>query len=254
VSISEAAALGITNLKAVAEGSDDRHLKFSFTTTKPIEANQTLTFIVTKKSTDPKKGNHEVKSAPFTYTVSYTVVSPNITSLKVQNNQVAIAGTNLFNTKANPLTVTLHSNVAGEKDVSTTVPDLKQATGFKSDVPSGLSPGCWSANVKWNQTPLGIPASSDQVRIDATPKITDAQRKTDSIAVKGEQLADTSACGGTKLHFRLVNSDATKTLDVTGTQVSLTEFTLALPADAKTGNWNVQVLQDATVVSSASLN
>jgi hypothetical protein len=67
LSIPEADQLGIKDVTTIADGSDDRHLKFSFSLTKPVAKDQTITFIITKKPADPK--GKDVQSAPFPYTL-----------------------------------------------------------------------------------------------------------------------------------------------------------------------------------------
>jgi hypothetical protein len=251
-SILEADSLGITDLKTIAEGSDDHKLNFSFKLTKPIETGQTLTFVITKKSTDPKKGNQEIKSTPFTYTVNYTVVSPSITGVTVQGGKVTVAGTAFFSTKTNPITVALHSDVIQEKDLAVTLPDGQTADKLMFDVPSGLSAGCWTVNVTWNKTPLAAPAAANQrILSEAAPKLTEAKRNDNSIAVKGEQLVDTSACKGKKLTFQLVKSDKTTLNPKVTARVSSSEVTLELPDAAKTGDWMVQAVQDSTPLEPA---
>jgi hypothetical protein len=264
VSILEADKLGITDVTTVTDGSDDKNLKFSFKTTKPIEAGQSLTFVIVKKPSDPKKGTQEVKSTPFVYSVAYVQVTPTIVKVAIADKKATVSGSGFFNTKANPLSVVLHpeGKDAKDKDVSVTLPDGQAVDTLTFDIPAGLAPGCWDVHVKLGGGGMeaSAPNKPDQKILSAaTPKLTDATRKADSITVKGEQLVDTSGCGGGKaLIFQLqqaapAKGATPKPVDVTAKLNSSTEATLSLPADAKKGDWTVHVLQGSDDVSNTKL-
>jgi hypothetical protein len=258
VSILEAQSLGITDVTTITDGSDERNLNFSFKLTKPIETGQTLTFIITKKPSDPKKGNQEIKSTPFTYSVNYPAATPSVTKVTVQDGKVTVTGTGFFNTKANPLGVLLRADGGKEKDVPVVLPDGEAADKLTFDVPASLPPGCWNVRVKLNQTEAPAPSqSSDKVLSAANPKLTEAKRTGASLAIKGDQLVDTSACGGKNLTFQVLKTGDTseKSLkSVTASLNSVSEATLVLPAEAETGAWTVRVLQGTDVKSSVPLN
>ena len=254
----EAHKLGITEAATATDGSDDQTLKFSFKTTKPIEPGQSLTFIVTKKPADPKKSSQEIKSAPLVYTVSYAEVTPTIAKVVIEDKKVTITGGGFFNTKVNPLTVSLHSD-STDKDVGATLPEGQAADKLTFDIPSGLSPGCWNVHVKMGAMETSAPNQPDQKILSAaTPKLTEAARNGDSIVIKGEQLVDTSGCNGKALKFQLGQSvppkgAQPKPVDVTDKLKSPTEATLSLPAAARTGDWTVHVLQGTDDVSNVKL-
>jgi hypothetical protein len=253
VSILEADKLGITDVTTITDGSDDHNLKFSFTTTKPIEAGQPLTFVITKKSADPKKSSQEVKSAPYVYSAAYVQITPTITKVAVTDNaKVTVSGSGFFNTKANPLVISLHA--AGQQNpVTVKAPDGFAQDTLNFDVPSGLTPGCWSVGVKVGSMEAPAPSKPDQILVKATPELTSALRTADGIVVKGKQLVDTSACQGQKLTFQLLKTGAAAAVEVNSKLVSSTEATLELRAEAKTGDWTVQVLQDAAVKATVKL-
>jgi hypothetical protein len=258
VSILEADKLGLTDVTTVTQGSDDRKLKFSFRITKPVETGQSLTFVITKKPVDPKKTGQEVKSTPFVYTVNYITGAPSVAKVAVADKKVTVTGSGFLNTKANPLSVTLHSEANG-KDVSVALPEGQAADKLTFDLPS-LPPGCWSVHVKVGSMEASAPDKPDQKILSATPKLTDAVRNANanSITVKGEQLADVPGCAGQNLKFQLQQAASTggtppQPLDVTHKVVSPTEATLSLPATAKTGEWTVHVLQGASDVSNTKL-
>jgi uncharacterized protein (DUF2249 family) len=252
ISILESDKLGITDVKTITEGSDDRHLKFSFTTTKAVEAGQSLTFVITKKPADPKKSTQELKSSPYVYSVAYVQTGPAITKVSIADNKkVTVTGSGFFNTKANPLVVSLQAD--NQKPVSVTLPDSFPQDTLSFDVPSGLAPGCWSVRVKVGAMEVSAPSKSDEVLSEAAPTLTDATRKTDTIAVKGEQLVDTSACKGKALKFQLLKAGETTGIDVTRKLGSPTEATLVLPSAATSGDWSVQVLQGTDVKGTVKL-
>jgi hypothetical protein len=137
--------------------------------------------------------------------------------------------------------------------VPVTLPDSVAQDKLSFDVPSGLAPGCWSVRVKVGSMEVTAPDKSDKILSEATPKLTDATRKGAVIAVKGEQLVDTSACHGKALKFQLLKAGQTKGVDVSSKQVSPAEATLTLPSDANTGDWTVEALQDKDVKSTVKL-
>ena len=254
VSILEADKLGIADIATTTDESDNRNLQFSFTTTKPIETGQTLTFIIIKKPSDSKEGSQEVKGAPYPYTVSYVEVTPSIENVVVANNKVSVTGNGFFNTKANPLSVFLRSD-GEDEDVSVTLPDGQPPNNLTFDIPSSLAPGCWNVHVKIGSMETSAP--DHKIPSPATPKLTEATRNGDSIEVKGEQLVDTSGCGGKALKFQLLRASPTnkepKAIGVDHKLNSPTEAILNLPDDAKTGNWTVHVFQGTDDVSNTNL-
>src|SRR5207248_10411337 len=127
----------------------------------------------------------EVKSAPFVHTVSYVEVAPAIVKVGIEDKKVTVTGRGFFNTKANPLSVSLHSD-GKDKDVSVTLPEGQAADKLTFNIPSGLAPGCWNVHVKLGSMETSAPNQADQKIIsEAAPKLTEASRSADSIAVKG---------------------------------------------------------------------
>lgn len=249
--ILEADQLGIKDVTAIADGSDDHHLRFSFTTTRPVSTGQPLTFIITKKSTDSKKSGKDVLSAPFIYTTAYVQIAPSVAKVSSDGKKVTVAGTGFVNTKANPLVISLIA-AGQEKPVSVATPDSFNHDKLAFDLPSGLAPGCWSVRIAVGA--MEAPGKADEnILSAATPELSGATRQASAITVKGKQLVDTSACHGKALRFQLLKTGETKGKDVTFKLVSQTEATLMLPAEAKTGDWSVEILQDGEVKSTVPL-
>jgi predicted secreted protein len=253
VNIAESETLGI-RVKTTNDDSDNQTLKFSFTTKDPIPPGQTLTFTVSKNPASSKSNTQTVKSSPFVYTVGYAAA---ITDVSVKDKAVTVTGTGFVDTKADPLTVALHSD-GKDKDVDVTLPDGQTADKLTFDVPSDLAPGCWTVQVKVGSKEATQPKNPQQILSEPSPQITAATRGTSSITVKGEQLVDTHSCGGKALTFQLqqaapAKGAAPKPVDVTAKLSPPSSATLALPAAAKTGSWMVQLLEAGKVVSSTSL-
>ena len=179
VSILEKDDLGLTDVAAIAEGSDDNNLKFSFKLTKPVEPQKTLTFVITKKSTDDKGATKEVKSQSFVYVVKYAPVDTIITDVAIKDKKVTISGFAIFITTT-PLSVILHPDLATEKDVVITPPAGQSGDKLIFDVPSDLHPGCWTIHVN-----TAVASRTDQkILSPADPKITEAKLSDSSIVVK----------------------------------------------------------------------
>jgi hypothetical protein len=248
VGILEADKLGITDVATAADNTDENTLKFLFKATKPIESGQSLTLVITKKPADPKKSSQEVKSPPFVYTVGYAQVASSITKVVIEDKKVTVTGGGFLNTKAEPLTVLLHSD-GKDKDVAVTLAEGQAVDKLTFDIPAGLPPGCWNVHVKLGSMETPAPDKADQkILSPAAPKLTEATLGTHSITVKGEQLVDTSGCGGEALTFQA----GPKLVVVPGKLDSSTEATLNLPPGAAKG-WTVHLLQGAKDVSNTTL-
>jgi hypothetical protein len=250
VNIDEAESLGLKDL-TTTKGSDAETLNFSFTTTKAIASGQKLTFTVSKKPADTTDKSQPVKSSPFPYTVSYGAA---ITDITVKDKSVTVAGTGLVGSKDAPLSVVLHPD-GKDKDMPVTLPAGQEPGKLTFDTPD-LEPGCWSVQVKLGSQEVTPPKTQTKILAEAKPEITGATRATDSILVTGEQLVDTTRCGGKALTFRLQHAAASrgaqpKPVEETSKLTSSTGATLK-PA-AKPGSWTVQLLQGGKVVSSMPL-
>ncbi len=248
VSILEADKLGITNVATAVSGTSPSPLLFSFTTSKPIESGQSLTFVVTKTPADPKKSTQEIKSAPFVYTVAYVEAAASVTNVAVADKKVTVTGSGFLNTTTNPLAVLLHSD-GKDADVPVTLAAGQTAIKLTFDIPAGLAPGCWNVHVKLGSMETAAPNKADQkILSEAAPKLSSATLGASAITVKGEQLVDTSGCGGKALTFKAGPS----LVDVSAKLDSPTQATLSLPAGAAKG-WTVQLLQGGTKVSETKL-
>src|SRR5262249_39307069 len=123
---------------------------------------------------------------------------PRLRVSRSQDNKVSVTGNGFFNTRTAPLSVFLRS--AGEdEDVSVTLPDRQPPDKLTFDIPS-LAPGCWNVHGKPGSMETSAP---NKILSAAKAKLTEATRNGDSIIVKGEQLVDTSGCGGKGLKFQL---------------------------------------------------
>jgi hypothetical protein len=248
VTVLEADKLGITNVATAADASSPNTLQFSFTTSKPIESGQSLTFVVTKTPADPKKSTQEIKSAPFVYTVAYAEVAAAITNVAIADKKVTVTGSGFLNTTTNPLAALLHSD-GKNADVLVTLAAGQTTEKLTFDIPAGVGPGCWNVHVKLGSMETAAPNKAGQkILSEATPKLTGATLGTSAITVKGEQLVDTSGCGGKALTFKA----GPNLVDVSAKLDSPTEATLSVPADATKG-WTVQLLQGGTKVSETKL-
>ena len=246
ISLLEADKLGITKVTTEA-GADDKHLSFSFTTSKAIDVGTLLHFVITKKSADPKKSPQEVKSPAFSYVVGYTIAAPTITSVSVTDGKVAVAGSGFFNLPNNALTALLQADGNKDKDIPVKLADGQPSDQLSFDVPSDLPPGCWNVRVKVNQMPAAAPnTAASKILSSAKPTLTAATRSGDHIAVTGTQLVDTSACGGAAITFQLMKGEKGVPVSAASTLQSATTARVALPPAVKTGKWTLQLLQGAT--------
>jgi hypothetical protein len=254
VSIVEADKLGIADVATIAEESTGHNLNFSFKITKAIEPGQMISFLITKKPSDPKKGTQEIKSTPFSYVAAYVVIAAKITDVATKDKKVSVSGSGFFNTKTNPLSVFLLSDADPKKGVPITLPDGQTAEKLTFDLPADLPAGCWNVHVKLKEMETVAPGQPKlKILSAATPKLTEAKRGESSITVKGSQLIDTSECGGSALKFQLLKAGETQAANVTATLTSPTQAVLSLPSEAKTGDWTVQVLQGTEVKSTVKL-
>jgi hypothetical protein len=244
VIIQEASTLGIDPVKVIGDESNEHKLTFSFKLTKPVDTNTVLHIVVTKPSSDPKKSDG-IKSMPFSYTVSYAVVTPTVTGVSV-GDKVTLKGTSFSNLTSHPAALSLgrEGGLAGDKSIAW--PSDATATTLSFDVPGGIAPGCWDVKMKWNNVSVDVPHSqnSEKILVATKPTLTDAKRSGNSIVVTGSELADTSACGGRPLKLQVTGPNSQTIKDLNSTFDSLKQMTLPLPAAAKTGSWFVRIGDD----------
>ncbi len=118
-------------------------------------------------------------------------------------------------------------------------------------IPDDAQPaGCWSVLVSLGESlpaVVEVPDCNCFV-VMPTPTLESAVIQDDLIIVEGDDLSDTRECGGKRLRFQLVKAGATADDKPINAEIKRpltpTRAVLALPAEAKTGTWNVQVLLD----------
>ena len=240
LSISEAEALGITEVKTISEGSSDQTLQFSFRLTKPIPPETLLHFTVSKiQQGDSGK---TIVSLPRELLVGYPVNSPRVTDLKQDGSKLTVTGTGFFDMPPTfPLIVKLRAPNGAEIEVK---PSEVKSTEFKVTVPDDAAPpGCWAVLVSLgtNPAPLGN-TDCFCFFVAPTPLIESATKKDEQIIVQGVELIDTRLCGGPRLAFQLLKEGSTT--PIAGEIALLTpgRAVLKLPAAAKEGKWTVRVL------------
>ncbi len=251
LAVDEANDLDITDVKAIAEGSSDRLMKFSMKLTGTVKSGEKLTFKVTKA----KQGSDEpLESQPWVVPVAYAFGVPQVTGVSLDPNghTLTIEGGG-FTTDA----VAVNLQPPGADPIENVKLTQSRTTTRRVvlDIPSdNRAPGCWKVQVSVN----GRPAPAQPFLVPATPKLTSAKADGDNIKVVGTGLVDTEACGGSALSFRLVDKltgAGKKTLAVEFDPEDLTATggTLKLPADAKEGTWFLQVLSGTKAVSNVKL-
>lgn len=149
VEIAEAEDLEITDVKTIAEGSNDQELHFSFRLNKPIPSQTILHFTVVK----PQQGDtsdipRRVVSLPRQVLVSFPVPGgPTIENVTRDGNKLTVTGTNFNNAPPNsPLVITLRPP-EGE-DVEVKPESGTTTTELKLTIPGNPKPtDCWTVIV-----------------------------------------------------------------------------------------------------------
>ncbi|HJU55198.1 MAG TPA: hypothetical protein VJ715_11525 [Pyrinomonadaceae bacterium] len=104
--IAEADELDITDLKVIAEGSNDQKLRFSFKLTKPVPADKRLHFSVTKTQGGTAGANvTTISSLVREYRVGYTLQPPRIEMVSREADTLTVNGSSFFDLPDNALVV-----------------------------------------------------------------------------------------------------------------------------------------------------
>lgn len=138
ITIDKAADLGI-NPATIPAGSTDTKLNFKFTLQKAVPPDTKLNFTVVKKLKD----GTELKSNVFTPPTSlYTVETPSIQAVKVDNGTVTISGRFFCSLTADPtVQFTNGTNTVSATGITSTFSTLTFAK------PAALSAGPWKVTV-----------------------------------------------------------------------------------------------------------
>jgi hypothetical protein len=255
VVIAEASDLGITELKTVNEGSTDQSLRFSFKLTKPVPPNTPLHFVVQKVQTGaPGTALRTINSLPREYGVGYTPERPKVTGVTQEGNKLTVTGGNFLDAPPTyPLVVKLRSPAGEELEVKRDKVQVeKDGEKMLVTIDDDLAPaGCWSVEVSVGVggTLLAMEEGPDCdcFVVLPKPKLDKAEVQGNLILLTGEDLIDTGLCGGKgmPLNFQLIKEreeDKPRRATIRGLKVTRDGAALALPDEAKTGKWYVQVL------------
>lgn len=256
VSIAEAGDLGITEVKTLADNSNDQTLRFSFKLTKPVPPDTPLHFVVSKVQPGAAGTSvRTVNSLPREYRVGYTPVAPKVKLVTQDGTQdgakLTVTGSDFLDAPPTyPLVVKLVSPGGEEVEVKPTISgDGKTLTIALPD--EVKDPGCWK--VKVGVGPGGVVAAAEDPDcacfvILPKPTISEAVISGNAIRVKGADLFDTSDCPpvGRPLRFQLTKEGAPAGEKPRNVRSRLSpdgeEAVLELPAAAKKDKWNVHVL------------
>jgi hypothetical protein len=246
VVIAEDKTWSITDITAVTTGSSDQQLNFSFKLTKPIPPQTSLHFSINKPQPGTANNGKTIGGIPREYLVSYSLSPlPHVTGVKQDPaNKLAVTGTNFIDIQPDfPLVVRLHGPNRKAVEVK---PDSITPTTMKLTVPDDLAAGCWFVLVYRKESAETRPDSECYCfYVAPKPVLTSAKRKGETIEVEGEDLIDTSTCGGPRLSFQLTKDGGTP---VTLKRLVGTATVLNLPAAAKDGTWKLTVLLNGTKV------
>jgi hypothetical protein len=238
VEIAGAKDLGITEVSAVSDGSDDQHLRFTFKLTKGVDP-RTLNFKVTK----PKPGtNAKLESNGRDYPVHYpppTGAIPAVTKVEQKSNELTVTGRNFFGLPQYPLVVKL-SNAGGDTvTLDSSKLTVKSDTEIELDIPTDAkTPGCWQL-VVGTDPQISPPLTKKDFVV--LPTVNDATRVGNEIVVTGDAL-DALDCQKKPPGFKLVGGG--KTFDLTPKNApTAAQVTFALPQGAQGADetWKVQV-------------
>ena len=207
--------------------------------------------MIEKKDKDSRgEMNNTMESMRYDYVVGYTLNAPAIAKVELKDKKITITGQRFFENSENRLSVRF---LIDGKEISTREFSDQSATKLTLDSPLELKrPGCWRAQVKVGE--MGSPPGQDLFPVIPIPKITGAARKESSIEVLGEELVDTSICGGPALVFQLVeNKKDAKPRTVKAKIESSEKVMLELPDEAGKGSWTLQVVLNKEVKDTKEL-
>lgn len=255
VVIAEASKLGITEVSTIAEGSLDSLLQFSFKLTKEIRPETKITFLVSKpaegsSATEPKALN----SVPFEYPVSYDTKAPQITSARQEGDKLTVKGSGFFNL---PLVAKLHPRSPLTGDAIEVKPTSVSSMGDQLvlTIPDDAKPaGCWDVLVEVGKVPSN---HSNRFVVKPNPTLDSAIRDTarNIIIVTGDDLIDTTRCGGPVLSFKLVKEGAASIpIPAWQSDPQTKQAGFVLPKAAKEGpGWSVHLLVDGKDIANAPI-
>jgi hypothetical protein len=258
VKLAEAEALGIT-VKTLAEGSNDQGLRFSLTLTKLVPPQTKLHFSVTK----PQQGageNASLDSLPFQYLVDYSPTAPLIQSLKREDGKLTLKG-NSFN--GPDLKVILRAPDGNDIEVAAdSVTVNSDGTELSFTLPDAVkAAGCWRVQVSVKMSGSDVSSNqSDEFLITPKPTLDSAVRDVEAkiIILTGDDLIDTTRCGGPALTFQIQKEGGTaKPLTLASPlpqAAGARQARVKLPSEAKEGaGWTVRVLLDGKEIASTEL-
>lgn len=245
VVLAEQTALGIEDLKVIADKSNGDELHFSFKLTKPVDNQTILHFTVVKEdagadAAKPKK----LESNTWEFPVAYFLEAVKITDRTLSGTTLTVKGKGF---SATPLVVTLHSEAGTEITVTPTAGTLTD-TQFDVALPTGnadFKAGCWYVQVTANNVTSN--RSEKFLPLQPAPTLDSAIHNDKHIFLKGKDLINLTNCDGPKISFRLTQAGAAS-IALTVEDWSNGEPMLALPEEAKTGAWTVEVLIDGNPV------
>ncbi|HEV7683516.1 MAG TPA: hypothetical protein VGO68_15415 [Pyrinomonadaceae bacterium] len=233
IEIAEAEELGITDLKTISEGSNDQKLQFSFKLTKPIAAEKSFHFIVTKPKAGSEGPDATIDSIPLEYPIRFTTSPPAIGVVEQGDGKLAVKGSNFLDL---PLVVTLRSpsreTLTVDPALFTTKNDHLLEFGIP---PEATEPGCWTIIVT-SGSQMAMKRSSFFV----LPAIDSATLDGEKIIVAGTGL-DAMDCDNAQLSFTLLNG--TKSQAIGKITRGSDEITISLSksvATAAGATWKLQ--------------
>jgi len=228
--------LKIDGLKAVAEGSSDNVLRFTFKLTKGIPTGRSINFKVTK----PKPGSTEKLESPaFTLATAFFPGTPTLAGVELKEGKVTVNGAGFLDAPPpNTLSVKL---MAPDKTVQTITPTSVANDKIVFDMPKNPAAGCWRVMVQAGVRDA-IELHDGRFAVLPSPALAKATIDGDKIVVEGENLIDTSNCpGGKPVRFRAIK-EGEKAIDLvpkSAIEPKKGEFKLPDKVDDK---WTVEVL------------
>lgn len=241
--IAEAAALNITEVKTISEGSSDQVLHFSFKLTKPVASGTKLHFIVSKPLPGTVANAKDAKtkdSLEWEYVVGFPYSGPTINKVELDAKQstVTVTGTGFIK---DDVAVTLKT--PDGKDVEVEAKNVEVKSGESIVVTlTDKALGCWSVGVKVRgmearEFPPPPPNHKLGFLIVPAPTVTSATRNGGKIIVKGTDLNNAKDCDKQAiLSFVFVKDGSEKEQELTVPDPKLnspTEWTLELPDKAQ---------------------
>lgn len=255
VEIAGADLLGISDIKVIAEGSNESELRFSFKLNKPVDTQTKLNFTVVKEETgtDAAKTKKFASNA-WVFLVDYAIPPVSISDATVSGSTLTVKGKGFKPVAgASPMTVSLHSQDGTEVKVpGANVTMAAGDTGNFTVNLTGLNlkAVCWHAQV--NADKLTSNQSDWFLPTQPAPTLTSASHNGKFIFLKGTDLVNLIKCGGPKISFRLKPASGAA-IALTVDSWSNGSPVLVLPEAGKTGTWKVEVLKDGTPANEVDL-